>query len=79
LDTFRQQMRVEVHEQSKVQASCPQVGQHLRREDRMELLDAFHFDNDLPLHDEVDLVLAHPMALVLNRDRYLTVERDLLL
>ena len=55
LDAFRQQMRIEVQEQSKVQASCPQVGQHLRFEDLMKMLDAFHLDDDLPLHDEVDL------------------------
>src|SRR4029450_1073120 len=71
-------MRIEVHEQSDVQASCPQVGQHLRLEDLMKMLDAFHLDDDLPLHDEVDLVGAHPMALVLNRDRHLTLERDVL-
>src|SRR4029434_10458366 len=68
----------EVQEQSKVQASCPQVGQHLRLEDLMKMLDAFHLDNDLSLHNEVDLVVAHPMALVLNRDRHLTLERDVL-
>jgi hypothetical protein len=69
----------EVYEQSKVQARCPQVGQHLRLENRVEMLHALHFDNDLLLDDEVDLVLTHPMAFVLDGHGNLALERDVLL
>jgi hypothetical protein len=71
-------VRVEVQEEPEVQASCSQVSEHLCFKDGVKAIDAFHFDDYVPFDDEVDLVVADPVALVLNGHRRLPLEGNVL-